>query len=461
MSIAAGFMVPHPPLIIPAVGRGEEKLIAATTAAYEQAAREIADLRPETIVITSPHSVLYLDYFHISPGRGADGNFGHFRASQASYHADYDTEFVRELSQHCEQIGFPAGTLGERDASLDHATMIPLHFIQQQYTDFRVVRIGLSGEPLIRHYELGQLIRQTSDHLGRRTVLVASGDLSHKLKEDGPYGFSEDGPRYDARIMDVMSRGAFGELFDFDPAFCESAAECGHRSFVILAGAFDRQRVTARQLSYEDRTGVGYGICTFYPGEEDPDRDFGVRAAEKERQRHEEIREKEDPYVRLARASLEQYVRTGEAMSMPDILPKELRQRRAGAFVSLKKDGRLRGCIGTISPVRDNLAQEIMENAVSAGTGDPRFQPVRADELDDLVYSVDVLGEPEAIDGPEQLDVHRYGVIVRNGGRTGLLLPDLEGVDTVEEQIAIARRKAGIDPEEPVHLERFEVVRHR
>ena len=134
--------------------------------------------------------------------------------------------------------------------------------------------------------------------------------------------------------------------------------------------------------------------------------------------------------------------------------------RRAGAFVSLHIHGQLRGCIGTISPMTANLASEIISNAVSAGNYDPRFSPVREDELPFLEYSVDVLSSAEPIDSMAELDVKRYGVIVSCGGRRGLLLPDLDGVDTPEQQVDIARRKGGIGKNEPYTLERFEVVRH-
>ena len=134
--------------------------------------------------------------------------------------------------------------------------------------------------------------------------------------------------------------------------------------------------------------------------------------------------------------------------------------RRAGAFVSIHEHGELRGCIGTIAPTTDSLAEEIIQNAISASTRDPRFYPIRPEELADLEISVDVLGEPEQISSMAELDVKRYGVIVSHGRKRGLLLPDLEGVDTVEYQVAIARQKAGIREGEPITLERFEVVRH-
>lgn len=168
----------------------------------------------------------------------------------------------------------------------------------------------------------------------------------------------------------------------------------------------------------------------------------------------------QNPYVRLAVQSYTHYLDTGKIMKMPEGLPEEMTGRRAGAFVTLYKHGSLRGCIGTISPVRGSLAEEIIMNALSAAFRDPRFPPVQAEELPDLVCSVDVLDAPEPISDTGALDVKTYGVIVSRGYKRGLLLPNLEGIDTVEEQVDIARRKAGIGPREPYTLERFKVVRH-
>ena len=447
MSILAAFMVPHPPMIVPAVGRGSEAQIMKTTGAYEQVAEEIAALSPDTIIITSPHSVMYADYFHISPGKSARGDFGQFRASQVSFEEEYDTELVAAIDRLAREAGFPAGVMGERERRLDHGTMVPLYFIRRVYAGGKIVRIGLSGLPLTEHYRLGQMIREAVESLGRRAVFVASGDLSHKLQDYGPYGYAPEGPQYDES----------GELFDFDETFCDRAAECGHRSFVIMAGALDGLSVKAEQLSHEDVTGVGYGICTFYPGDPDGSRHFLDEYLKKA----EEERAKEDPYVRLARASVEHYILKHRKMEMPQDLPAELVSRRAGAFVSIHEHGKLRGCIGTISPVRGCLAQEIIDNAVSASTRDPRFDPIRPAELKWLEISVDVLGDPEPVSSPDELDVKRYGVIVTKGRKRGLLLPDLDGVDTVEEQISIAKSKAGIaDWDKRVELQRFEVVRH-
>ena len=453
MAILAAYMVPHPPMIVPAVGKGSEKQIEATSEAYRQVAREIAALAPETIIISSPHAIMYRDYFHISPGKYAKGSFGSFRAPEVSFRETYDTELVQTIERMAEERDFPAGTRGQRDPALDHGTMVPLWFIRQLYGDFKLVRIGLSGLPLEDHYALGRIIQRAVDETGRRAVYIGSGDLSHKLQKYGPYGFAEEGPEYDRRIMDVCGRGAFGELFDFDEDFCEKAAECGHRSFVILAGALDGLEVEAACLSHEDITGVGYGICTFHPQGPSEERHFLEL-----QDRGEEL--SGDPWVQLARTSVEHYVTGRQIVDVPEGLPEELTGTRAGAFVSIHKHGQLRGCIGTIAPVRENLAREIIHNAVSAAVRDPRFRPIRPEELKDLEISVDVLTEPEDISSEAELDVKKYGVIVSNGMRRGLLLPDLEGVDTVGQQVAIARQKAGISPGEPIKLQRFEVIRH-
>lgn len=461
MSITAAYMVPHPPLILPEIGQGEEEKIKATVEAYHQAARQVAEHKPETIVVLSPHTVMYSDYFHIRPGKRLTGDFGQFRAAQVKIEAENDLEFVNALCETALERDFPWGTEGAREKSLDHGSMIPLYFINQYYRSYKLASIGLSGLSLPMHYQFGQAIKKTAEALKRRTVIIASGDLSHYLKEEGPYGFRPEGPRYDARIMDVMERADFGELLAFSDAFCNEAGECGHRAFTVMAGTLDQTAVAARRLSYEGVFGVGYGICTYQAEGEDPARDFLAQHKAKAQDAESPWEAGEEPYVALAKRALEAYVKNGICIDVPKGLPPEMLDDRAGAFVSIHKNGDLRGCIGTIGPVRENIAREIVENAISAGTRDPRFPAVAEEELAELSYSVDILGKPERIDSIEALDVKHYGVIVSKGSRRGLLLPDLEGIDTPVQQVAIAAQKAGLRPDEQgLLLERFQVIRH-
>ena len=265
MAFLSGFMVPHPPLAVHEIGKGEESKIQKTLDAYDKVARKIAELKPDTIILTSPHCVMYSDYFHISPGGGAYGNFAGFNAPEIEFNVKYDEELTLILNEQAEKLGFPAGTLGERDKRLDHGTMVPLYFINRRYTDYKLIRTGLSGLPLTTHYSFGKLISSVCDSLGRKAVFVASGDLSHCQKEDGPYGYKKEGPEYDKKLMDVMERGAFTELMDFDEDFLRKSEECGHRSFAIMAGAFDNVSINAKILSHEATFGVGYGIGIFTP----------------------------------------------------------------------------------------------------------------------------------------------------------------------------------------------------
>jgi AmmeMemoRadiSam system protein A len=461
MAVVGAFIVPHPPLIVPEVGRGEEKKVSKTIQSYNEVAKRIAELRPDTIIITTPHSIMYSDYFHISPGKKAKGDFSGFRAKDVSFQVDYDEEFVRNLEACAERDGVEAGTLGEKNPELDHGTMVPLYFINQYYKDYQLVRIGLSGLSLPLHYRLGKCVEKTATKLNRRIVFVASGDLSHKLKEEGPYGFAQEGVDFDRQIVEAMKEGDFLKFLEFNPDLCESAAECGLRSFIIMAGALSGKAVESNFLSYEGTYGVGYGVCEYKIVGEASNRNFDEIFTQKQRELARELQKQEDPYVHLARLSLEAYISSGKYAELPEGLPEDMLNRKAGVFVSLKKHGSLRGCIGTISPVTESIAGEILRNAVSAAAEDPRFAPVTEDELDELVYSVDVLAPAEPIGSIVELDVKRYGVIVTSGRKRGLLLPNLEGVDTVEQQVEIAKKKAGIYDNETVSLERFEVVRHK
>lgn len=166
------------------------------------------------------------------------------------------------------------------------------------------------------------------------------------------------------------------------------------------------------------------------------------------------------PLIKLAKKTVDEYVLNGKVIEPPENPVPEM-VKKAGVFVSLKMKGELRGCIGTLQPTTESVAAEIIQNAVSAATQDPRFMPVNSGELESLDYSVDLLSEPEKVNSRNELDPKKFGVIVKCGERKGLLLPDLEGVNTVDEQISIASTKAGIYLEEDIELYRFEVKRYK
>lgn len=430
--LQAAYMVPHPPIILKEIGKGEEQKIIKTKQAYEQIAKEIAKLRPDTILIFSPHAPSYRNYIAISSGDEAKGDFLQFHASQVSFHERYDKEMIEKIEKLAQKTKIPAGTLGDDAHLLDHGTMVPLYFIEKEYHDFEIVRIGVSDLDVDIQVTFGKCIAEVIKEMNKNIVVIASGDLSHRLKDDGPYGYCEEGPIFDKEIIRIMKENDFDALQTIDPSILKECAQCGLPSFLMLAGILSQFAYRTRFLSYEGTFGVGYAICA--------------------------IDIEKDPYVALAKMSLEHYVRYHTVLSS-DFIPKEMNMPKA-VFVSLHIHDRLRGCIGTLSPTKKNIGEEIIANAISAGTRDPRFYAVSKEELHLIEYSIDILDDPKPASRSDDWDVKRYGVIVEDGLHRGVLLPDLEGVDTFEQQLHIALSKAGIDENDDFKVQRFEVIRH-
>lgn len=458
MPVVAAVCVPHPPVLLPEVGKGQEKHIEKTSRAFARAMSFVADSAPHTLVVLSPHADLYQDGFHISHGEKAQGDFGSFGAPQASLEIQYDQDLVKAIQACAQELGMQIGQQARDSADLDHGTLVPLYMLQPLYPEYKVVRVGLSGCSREDHYRLGQCIAKACGD--KRVAIIASGDLSHKLKEDGPYGYAPEGPILDHDITHALEYGRFHKLFEIDDQVAEKGAECGLRSFVIMAGALDGVDVESQLLSYEGPFGVGYAVATYKPGKANKSRHYLETAESRRLLKRVKQQNLEDKWVSLARYALETWLITGRVAPIPGGLPVEMTQERAGVFVSLHKDGHLRGCIGTLEPTTDNIALEIIQNALSAALEDPRFEPVEKEEMDYLNIHVDILSPPEDIDSLDQLDPQKYGVIVSRGNRRGLLLPDLEGVETGQQQVEIALQKAGIQPDEEFVLQRFTVQRH-
>ena len=431
MPIIGAFMVPHPPLAVYEVGGLRTKDIKTTIDNYNKIAKEISELKPDTIVISSPHAPLYTDAFYILNDSSVKGDLSRFGASNISFNEKVDIEFKDNLIELAESKNIP---IAKESVPLDHGTMVPLYFIEKYIKDFNIVLIGLSDISQESNYELGTLVKEVTDKLNRRVVYIASGDLSHKLQEYGPYGFDEMGPVYDEKIMDVMKSARFNELLTFDRELLDRASECGHRSFIMMSGSLKDTKVTPKYYSHEDITGVGYGICSYYPV---------------------------DKYIELARLTIDEYIRNNKIYDIKNVKDEELLNKKEAVFVSIHKNGDLRGCIGTVIPTKRSVAEEIISNAISASTRDPRFPRVRIDELSSLEINVDELSESVIVKSLAELDPKKYGVIVTSGYKRGLLLPDLEGVDTVEEQLSIAKRKGDITDNDDITIEKFTVIRHK
>ena len=283
--------------------------------------------------------------------------------------------------------------------------------------------------------EIGRDIARAVKELKREVVLVASSDMTH-------YEPQEVAQQKDAQAIDAILALDEDELLkrveELDISMCGYAPAVS-----LISAAKELGAKSAELVKYQtsgDTTG-DYSAVVGYAG-------IIITAVEMH------------PLVKLAKATVESYVKEGKVITPPDELTPEM-EETAGVFVSLHKMDELRGCIGTFEPTTENVAEEIINNAISSATRDPRFPAVAPEELGQLSYSVDVLTTPEPVASKKQLDPKKYGVIVERGFQRGLLLPDLEGVDSVDYQINICRQKAGIGPGEPVNLYRFEVKRYK
>ncbi len=262
-----GFLLPHPPVLVPPVGAGREREAAATCRAMEEAATRIAGFAPETVVVISPHAPLYRDYVFVYDRDPLAGSFAHFGAPEAARSFRQDTPFVTALLENLKARGLPAGSEASHEGRvLDHGALVPLWFVAAARPDFSLVVLSQSALPETDILAAGECVAETARALGRRTVIVASGDMSHRVNRESPYGMRPEGAVFDKAICDAMAASDPASVRSIDPGVREAAAECGYRSIVMLDGAMPGARTEL--LSYEAPFGIGYCVAEFRQGAE-------------------------------------------------------------------------------------------------------------------------------------------------------------------------------------------------
>ncbi|WP_297421382.1 AmmeMemoRadiSam system protein A [Clostridium sp.] len=464
-NILGYYLMPHPPIVIPDIGKGEEKKIEETSLACNKIGREVADLKPDTIIIITPHATMFSDAIAISDEETISGDLSQFRCANIKMDIPIDKEFNIKLGTACHLEGIPSVLVNSEllrrynvSYELDHGTIVPLYFINKYYNEYKLVHITYSMIGDINLYKFGMEIKKAAEELNRKAIVIASGDLSHKLKEEGPYSYSPYGEKFDRELLNNLEKGDVIKSFNMNKTMVEEAGQCGLNSVYILLGSMEGKEIKGELLSYEGTFGVGYGVMKLK--KQETPKDYLEELIRNKEEKLEKKLNSNNPYVKLARENLNYYFSHGKSLEDTSNLPEELLSERHGVFVSLKKFGHLRGCIGTIAPTTNSVGEEIIRNSIEAAMNDPRFPEVSEDEMNDIDISVDLLMDSESC-SKEDLDPKRYGVIVSSGRRRGLLLPDLEGVNTVEEQLQIACDKGDIDFDENYNIERFEVIRYK
>jgi len=432
-------LLPHAPIVCPPVAGPRAPEVAATTAACIEVGRAVVDAAPGAVVITAPHGARHPTDLTVQAGDRLAGDLGRFGAPEVRI----ELPGAVALAEAIVEAGI-AGVAVRPLASggLEYSTVVPLSFLTAAGWRGPTLVVGLpypgEGDPAA----IGEAVARAADHLGLGIGVIASGDMSHRLTRDAPAGFDPEGARFDAKVTELLRAHDFDALRHLDPALLARAGEDCLDSLLFAAGCLGSSESveaerSSRLLSYEGPFGVGYGVAILTaPG-------GGHGGGES--------------LPELARDAIRAYVANGQIYTPSTPLPAAW-QERAPVFVTLHTpDGELRGCIGSLEPTTANIARETIDRAIAAATTDPRFAPVRPDEVEGLDVEVSRLSPLEAIDSTAELDPSRYGVVVEAGGRRGVLLPAIPGIDDPEQQVAIARRKAGLGPETPVRLYRFTV----
>lgn len=443
--IRLAVLLPHAPILVPAVGGDRMHAADATVAGLRAAAARVVRAEPQAVVLVSPHSPRHPTTFGLWREERLRGSFVDFGAADCGVDLPNDAELVAAIATQAQAVGVKTWDITGR--ALDHGALVPLWYLADAGWRGPTVVLSLNYPQAGGLEELGRAIAAAAAHVGRKLAVVASGDMSHRLKPRAPAGFHPRAREFDHAFIETVRRGTYRDVLQLDARLQELAAEDVVDSTVVAAAAVDWNSSGHEVLSYEGPFGVGYGVAVLFDGDGVPTPSAAASApglAE---------------LPRVARASIAAAL-SGAADQPPAATGDELQQRH-GVFVTLRdRDGRLRGCVGTLRPKYGNVIEETWRLARNAAFSDSRFSPVGATEFPDLRCEVSVLQPPEEVTDEAALDPQRYGVVVStDDGRRGALLPGLPDVRTVAEQLAIARRKGGIKAHEPVRLERFAVAK--
>jgi AmmeMemoRadiSam system protein A len=442
MAVPCAALMCHAPIVIPAIGRERGDDCARTTAAMRTLASRLVAHAPDVLVVISPHAPRDPNRWGIVGDARITGDFGRFGVPQVGVALQGAPRAAELLtaSAHANDLS----TWQARGDDLDHGAVVPLYFLAEAGWRGPTLVIALPYPGTRTESVMGRAIAAAARRAGERWAVLASGDMSHRLQRDAPAGFHPRARDFDEGFRDLVAAGELQRACSFDGELRELAAEDVVDSCAVAAGAVGFDATGHALLAYEGPFGVGYMEAILHEPEP-PTETASVRS--------DDAPPRE--LLHIARAAIAAYLR-GEDYRPPQLAAPW--QRSQGVFVTLRtRQGELRGCIGHIEPMHSTLAEEVAACAVSSAIHDTRFAPVTEHELDGLRIELSLLSAPERVTDRASLDAQRYGVVVSSGQRRGVLLPAIEGVHSVEQQLAIAARKAGIAPDAPYAMERFEV----
>ena len=439
-------ILPHPPVVIPKIGEKDFDKVTATVQAMQEVAWRIIKLKPDTIIIISPHGTVIDNAISILYKPFLRGNFVEFGVPESKFKigAELDLSLSERIYYAIQRYSLPVKILDTKveeeekiTLSLDHGVTVPWFYIIKKGFTGKIVSITPSFLTVQKIYNLGIAIKEAVFHSDKKVALIASGDLAHKFNLPNP----KIAKLFEEEFCNLLSNGNIQGILNMREDILMRASECGYIPTVAVLGALSDLKLSPQLLSFESPLGVGYLVAELYNSSPTS------------------TKVQDNPYLILARRAIEEYILKGKIIELSEPLPEDFK-KRAGVFVCIELQGELRGCMGTERAYKSNLAEEIISNAIVCATADPRFNPLTPEELPFIKISLDILSEALPVESLEELDPKEWGVIVKSGDKVGILLPDIEGVETPEQQIEIARRKGGIEAGEETKLFKFRVTRY-
>ena len=442
-AVQIAVLMPHAPVLVPDLAGERLAEVAKTVSAMRKLARRVMAHHPAALVLVSPHSPRRKRAFGVWTPERHEGSLARFNAPELAVELPNDRAMIAELMTASDECGVSLWFIEE--AELDHGAVVPLWFMQAAGWNGPTTIVSLNDAEYGSLEKLGRTIAKAASHHGGVVALIASGDMSHRLKPGAPCGYHPDARCFDEEFIRMVDEGNAPGLLDFERGLRGLAGEDVVDSTLVALAAVENDMRGHQVLGYEGPFGVGYGVAVLHErGAGLLDRPLAEAAA----------------LPQVARLSVATALGMCEACCP---LPAGITSRQAAVFATLRNlRGDLRGCVGTLAPQRTHVVEETWFNARAAAFEDLRFAPLRPHELNEILFEVSMLHSFEEVRDIEAIDPHQHGVIVSAAGsRRGLLLPGIEGVNSAAKQIAIARRKGGIGIHEAVRLQRFRVDKYQ
>ncbi len=430
-------LVPHPPIIVPEIAGERSVAVEKTINAMKDLSGRLVQCQIDTCIVISPHAPRLSRSFGIFQNERLKGDFSAFGRPEINLGFENDMDLTERILEKAEQGEVSVNQLP--NSELDHGTLVPAWFLEDAGYRGKLCVLSLSNFSDKEHIQLGALLRSVAEQSGKRIALIASGDMSHRLKENAPAGFHPDGKIFDHKFVESLKEGDHHALLSIESNLVKNAGQDVSETTTIALSALEWNLSRRDILSYEGPFGVGYTTAVLWEAEDSPAVIEGRVLPE------------------LARNALEAYVKDSNMVSYPGS-PDGYLARKHGAFVTVwKKNGELRGCIGIMEPTKPNLPEQIIDRAIATARYSAFGRITEKDDLSEFVYEVSVLYSAEPVADPEEeLRPDRFGALmIADSGKRAVLLPGIESIRTPSDQVSSLYRKGSIDPEEPVQLFRF------